>query len=83
MSHPLVIMGLARKESLMDGKAITISCDDCTMQATSACDDCVVSFICGRDPDEAVIIDAAEARAVRMLAAAGLVPELRHRRSAG
>ncbi len=62
---------------------ITISCDDCAMQDTAACDDCVVSFICGRQPDEAVIIDAAEARAVRLLAAAGLVPELRHRRRTG
>lgn len=62
---------------------ITISCDDCAMQGTSACDDCVVTFICGRQPDEAVIIDAAEARAVRLLAEAGLVPGLRHRRRTG
>ena len=66
------------------GESITISCDECTMQGTSACDDCVVTFLCGREPDEAVIIDAAEVRAVRLLAAAGLVPDLRHtRRSAG
>jgi hypothetical protein len=64
--------------------AITISCDECVMRETAACDDCLVTFLCGREPDDAVIIDAAEARAVRMLAAAGLVPELRHtRRSAG
>jgi hypothetical protein len=62
---------------------ITISCDDCAMQGTPACDDCVVTFICGREPDEAVIIDAAEARAVRLLADAGLVPALRHRRRTG
>jgi hypothetical protein len=62
---------------------LTIACDDCTMQGTTACDDCVVTFICGRDPDEAVIIDAAEARAVRLLADAGLVPALRHRRRTG
>ena len=62
---------------------ITISCDDCAMQGTSACDDCVVTFICGLEPDEAVIIDAAEARAVRLLAEAGLVPGLRHRRRTG
>ena len=62
---------------------ITISCDDCAMQGTSACDDCVVTFICGREPDEAVVIDAAEARAVRLLAEAGLVPGLRHRRRTG
>ena len=59
---------------------MTISCDDCTMQHTSACDDCVVTFICGREPDDAVIIDVAEARAVRPLSDAGLVPKLRYSR---
>ena len=54
-----------------------ISCDDCIMQDTDACADCVVTFICGREPDEAVVIDVAEARAVRMLGEAGLVPRLR------
>ena len=54
-----------------------ISCDDCIMQRTDACADCVVTFICGREPDEAVVIDVAEARAVRMLGDAGLVPRLR------
>jgi hypothetical protein len=57
---------------------LTISCDDCVMQATEACADCVVTFICSRDPDDAVIFDVAEERAVRMLAKGGLVPELRH-----
>lgn len=60
--------------------SLTISCDDCVAQHTEACDDCVVTFICGREPGDAVIIDAAEERAVRLLAGAGLVPELRHRR---
>ena len=62
---------------------LTISCGDCEMQATSHCDDCVVTFICSRDPDDAVVIDADEERAVRMLIDAGLVPELRHRRRTG
>ena len=57
-----------------------ISCDDCVMQATTACDECVVTFICGREPEEAVVIDVAEARAVRLLGEAGLVPPLRHER---
>lgn len=57
---------------------LTISCDDCIMQGTEACGDCVVTFICDRDPDDALIVDAAEARAVRMLGRAGLVPVLRH-----
>jgi hypothetical protein len=62
---------------------LTISCDDCAMQSTSACDDCVVSFICGREPDEAVVFDVAEARALRQLQGAGLVPRLRHVRRTG
>ncbi len=57
---------------------LTIDCDDCCMNATSACNDCVVTFICGREPDEAVVIDAGEARAVRMLIRSGLVPDIRH-----
>jgi hypothetical protein len=56
----------------------TISCDDCTMRATPACDDCVVTFLCGREPDDAITIDLAEQRAVRLLADVGLVPRLRH-----
>lgn len=60
----------------MDGVSI-ISCHDCVMQHTSTCDDCVVTFICNRDPDEAVVIDVSEARAVRMLGEAGLVPPLK------
>jgi hypothetical protein len=63
--------------------SLTISCDDCIMQGTSACDDCVVTFICGREPDDAVIIDADEERAVRMLGRSGLVPLLRHQPRSG
>ena len=60
-----------------------ISCEDCVMQGTSACGDCVVTFICGREANEAVIIDVAEARAVRLLGEAGLVPPLRQLRRRG
>lgn len=60
-----------------------ISCDDCVMQMTSACGDCVVTFIHGREPDEAVVIDVAEARAVRLLGEVGLVPPLRQLRRPG
>jgi hypothetical protein len=62
---------------------IEISCDDCEMQRTSACDDCVVTFICGRNPNDAVVVDASEVRALRLLSGSGLVPELRHVRRAG
>jgi hypothetical protein len=64
-------------------EAITISCDDCAMQHTDTCDDCIVTFICGREPGGAVVIDVAEARAVRLLSQAGLVPGLRHARRTG
>jgi hypothetical protein len=56
-----------------------IDCAECAMRDTSTCDDCVVSFIVDREPGDAVVIDVTEERAVRMLARAGLVPELRHR----
>lgn len=62
---------------------LTIDCATCTMQATDACDDCVVTFICSREPDEAVVIDVEEVRALRLLHDAGLVPGLRHRRRTG
>jgi hypothetical protein len=56
---------------------LTIDCECCELQGTNACDDCVVSFLLGREPDDAVVIDADEARAMRMLEQAGLVPSLR------
>lgn len=65
------------------GEALTIDCDDCELQATAACDDCVVTFLCGRHAGDAVVIDVAEARAVRLLGQAGLVPGLRHARRTG
>lgn len=58
---------------------ITISCDECTARDTGACDGCVVSFILGREPDDALIFDVEEERALRMLGRSGLVPPLRHR----
>jgi len=56
----------------------TIDCDDCVMRHTAACDDCLVSFVVSRKPGDALVIDVAQARAMRMLSRAGLVPELRH-----
>lgn len=58
-------------------EALTIDCDECVGQGTTACDDCVVTFLLGREPDDAVVIDADEARAMRMLERAGLLPSLR------
>ena len=62
---------------------LTIDCDCCTLRNTDACDDCVVSFLLEREPDDAVVIDADEARAMRMLERAGLVPTLRFSTQAG
>ena len=61
---------------------LTISCDDCAYDRTSTCEDCVVSYLLGRGPDDAVIIDAEEIRAVKLLESAGLLPGLRHRKRA-
>jgi hypothetical protein len=58
---------------------LIIDCDECVMQHTSACDDCIVTFVCSREPDEALVIDADEERALRLLSGGGLMPTLRHR----
>jgi len=62
---------------------ITIDCATCAMQHTEACGDCVVTFICSREPDDAVVIGVEEVRAIRLLGEVGLVPQLRHRRRTG
>ena len=62
---------------------LTIDCDRCALRETATCDECVVTFLLGREPDDAVVIDADEARAMRMLERAGLVPTLRFDARAG
>lgn len=62
---------------------ITVECETCVMRDTAACDDCVVTYLLGREPDDAVVIDADEARAMRMLEHAGLLPTLRFQGRAG
>jgi len=59
--------------------SFTVDCAECAHRHTSVCDDCVVSFIVGREPEDAVVVDADEARVVRLLERAGLVPAMRHR----
>lgn len=67
------------------GSGLTISCDDCSMQCTSACDDCVVTFLLRDDADGAdtmeldMVLDLDQARVVRLLGKAGLVPDLKYR----
>lgn len=57
---------------------LTIDCGTCSRSGTATCHDCVVTFIVGREPDDAVVVDAAEYAAVRRLQRAGLVPDLLH-----
>lgn len=64
-------------------RMLHIDCDECILQDTEACGDCVISFLCGTDADAPVVVDLAEARAMRLLDEAGLAPPLRHRRSTG
>jgi hypothetical protein len=67
----------------MPTESVSISCDDCLLKETPACAECVVTFLLGPTAGEAIVVDVAEARAVRMLQRAGLVPELRFRRRVG
>ncbi|MFN3217063.1 MAG: hypothetical protein ACE367_11260 [Acidimicrobiales bacterium] len=62
-----------------DPASIAIDCATCVMRCTDACDDCLVTFICDREPDEAVVITLDELRSMRLLSDAGLVPQLQHR----
>ena len=62
----------------MAASPLTIDCDQCMLRESDACNGCLVSFLLDREPDDAVIIDASEARAVRMLERVGLVPSIRY-----
>lgn len=58
-----------------------ISCDTCAMQHTDHCDDCVVRAVVDARPRQGgLVIDADEERALRVLADAGLIPEIQMRR---
>lgn len=72
----------ANDPAIDDRHAFTIDCDTCALQHSSACDDCIVTFLCGPiDRDAGVVVNLAEARALRTLGDAGLAPPLRHRRA--
>jgi hypothetical protein len=62
-----------------------ISCDTCVMQHSHHCKDCVVQAVVepAQRPGRgglALVVDADEERALRELANAGLIPEIRMRR---
>jgi hypothetical protein len=67
----------------MPTESVSISCEECVLEGTAACEECVVTFLLAPTAGEAIVVDVAEARAVRMLQRAGLVPELRFRRRVG
>jgi hypothetical protein len=52
-----------------------IDCRECAHQGTDQCDECVVTFILERE-EGPVVVDADEARALRSLGEAGLIPLL-------
>jgi hypothetical protein len=79
----VIDMPTSRDTNIQPAGELTIDCDRCALRETEACDDCVVSFLLEREPDDAVVIDADEARAMRMLERAGLVPSLRFHTRAG
>ena len=95
MSHPAVSVGGMHVHrhhgaihAIRPHSTLTISCDECSMQATSACAGCVVSFVLAsthdpvRPPGEhaRLELDIDEARVVEMFGAAGMVPRLQYAR---
>ncbi len=80
---PVSTPSVRSDQTARSGDSLTIDCADCRHRRTPVCDDCVVSFIVGRQPGDAVVVDAEEARAVRLLEQAGLVPGVRHSRRVG
>lgn len=65
---------------MADTPVCNIDCAECAMDGTSACSDCVVTFVVKRSPGDALVIDAAVERDLRLLGSAGLVPQSRHQR---
>jgi hypothetical protein len=58
---------------------LRIDCAACVLEGTAACVDCVVTFVVGHEPGTALVVSAAEARALRVLERGGVTPALRHR----
>jgi hypothetical protein len=58
------------------GGTVRIDCDECAKQGTDQCKDCVVTFVLDRE-EGPLVVDAEEARALRALGEAGLVPLLK------
>ena len=60
---------------------LRIECRACVMQHSDHCRDCIVSVLVDPSPRQvALVVDAEEERALRELASAGLIPEIRMKR---
>lgn len=57
---------------------LVIDCDTCPVRHPDTCADCLVTFICSRQPDDALVIDVNDFRALGRLAEGGVVPPVRH-----
>ena len=60
-------------------RVLRIDCSECAHRDSPVCADCLVTFLCEHEDDGAVVVPISEIRAVRMLQAAGLAPQIRHR----
>lgn len=57
---------------------LVIDCHTCVARHTDACTDCVVTFLCDASEEDPLMVDAPEARVLRLLHEGGLVPGVRH-----
>ena len=51
------VVGTGSGAEVPSGEAFTVDCAECAHRLTDVCGDCVVSFIVGREADDAVVID--------------------------
>lgn len=59
---------------------VLIECASCAMRYSDHCADCVVTALLSADPRRnRVVVDADEERALRELAGAGLIPQIRYK----
>ncbi|HVM40202.1 MAG TPA: hypothetical protein VM618_05415 [Acidimicrobiia bacterium] len=60
-----------------------LDCSGCVGDERPECSECIVRFLVDRDARGAAALDPEEERAVRALAASGLLADVRHLRAAG
>jgi len=83
MSHPLrTVFAMVNRSHLevvpdlrqTSDQPLTIDCDKCAVQYTVACDDCLVTHVIGREIGRPIEFASDEARVLKLLTEAGLVP---------